>query len=61
MRKESLLKIKKQIIKYKKETGQNLPVIICECAYGNTNDELILMAKTFKKIVNMGGVIHLIK
>ena len=38
-----------------------IAVVMCECAFGDTTEELQLMGKRIKEIVRAGGTVHVIK
>ena len=41
--------------------NKGIQVIMCECAFGDTPEELQLMGKRIKEIVNTGGEVIIIK
>lgn len=40
---------------------EGVTVCMCECAFADTDEELILMATRIKEITRKGGVVHIIK
>lgn len=40
--------------------NKDIPVLMCEFAFGDTDDELILMSKRIKELARNGAIVHII-
>lgn len=50
-----------QLLDEVRDQVEPIVVVMCECAFGNTPEELQLMGMRIKQIVNAGGIVHIIK